>query len=1109
MPTSGSRTVSPSVTTTYRITVTGADGQTAPAAVTVTVAVSERAALVALYEALGGSMWTHSENWLTDAPLGEWYGVEVDIQGRVIGLQLFTVIETEEGHRIKIGIGLTGVLPPELGSLFHLRVLDLSENQVEGPIPPELGALGQLEFLSLGGNNLTGEIPAELGALAQLKTLYLRLNQLTGAIPPELGALAELRTLNLGENQLTGEIPVELGALAQLELLSLAGNQLAGEIPPELGELAQLKILSLGWNQLTGPIPPSFLNLDQLNNFNFHDLRAAGLCVPGTSDFVTWLQGMERYNGSYCNESDGAVLDYLYRSTGGEDWTNSDGWVEDGALGERYGVQTDSLGRVTGLDLSGNGLAGRFPGSLLRLGQLTELRVDGNALSGRLPWSLTRLSLQEFHYANSDLCVPNEASFRSWLDTIPSHEGTGMTCGPPSSRDFLMALYDMTDGPNWAQDDQWGAPAPLKDWHGVRVDESGQVTALILGWNRLEGEIPAALLSLSKLRHLNLSGNNLTGEIQVELSRLSNLEVLYLDGNELTGSVPPELGQMRTLKTLGLTNNTRLSGDLPASLTSLSRLEAFLAGGTDLCAPADARFRNWLDGVWKRQIVPCSRDGLPKAYLTQAVQSQEFPVPLVAGEKALLRVFVTSERDTDVTLPPVQATFYRDGAPPHVVNIPGKSASIPNEVEEGDLTDSVNAEIPDWVIQPGLEMVVDIDPQGTLDSSLGVTKRIPESGRLAVEVQMMPDFHLTVIPLLWRQNPDSSTVDMAKAMEQDPESHELLQDTRTLLPISKLEVTAHAPVLTSTNNTAELELELRVIRAMEGSSRYYLGMITGAFDGIAGRASLPGWTAVTTPNSEVIAHELGHNLNLRHALCGGTPNADPSFPDTYGSIGTWGYDFREGGRLVPPQWRDLMVYCDVKWITNYHFTKWIGDYHFTNALRYRLQTATRSELSSLVAAPANALMLWGGVDSAGVPFLEPAFVVDAPASLPRSTGDYKITGRTSAGGELFSLSFDMPELADEDRRSSFAFVLPAKPEWAEQLAGIALSGPHSWVTLDKNTDRPVTLLRDPKSGQIRGILRDAAPDALTRDNAASALSLDPGLEMLTSQGIPDPDDWGL
>ena len=53
----------------------------------------------------------------------------------------------------------------------------------------------------------------------------------------------------------------------------------------------------------------------------------------------------------------------------------------------------------------------------------------------------------------------------------------------------------------------------------------------------------------------------------------------------------------------------------------------------------------------------------------------------------------------------------------------------------------------------------------------------------------------------------------------------------------------------------------------------------------------------------------------------------------------------------------------------------------------------------------------------------------------------------------------------------------------------------------------MTILRNPATGQIRGILRDATLAALTRGNTASALSLDPGLERLTSRGIPAPEDW--
>ena len=110
------------------------------------------------------------------------------------------------------------------------------------------------------------------------------------------------------------------------------------------------------------------------------------------------------------------------------------------------------------------------------------------------------------------------------------------------------------------------------------------------------------------------------------------------------------------------------------------------------------------------------------------------------------------------------------------------------------------------------------------------------------------------------------------------------------------------------------------------------------------------------------------------------------FPGNDGKIGAWRYDFSEPGRLLPPVWPDLMSYCRSR-------PRWIGEDNFTNALRYRLHTAGSSEVSSLVAAPAKSLLLWGGVGSDGTPFLEPAFVVDAPAAMPRSAGEFEIIGR--------------------------------------------------------------------------------------------------------------------
>ena len=199
---------------------------------------SEREALVFLYHATGGPNWNDNTNWLSGAPLKEWHGVLTDSEGRVTGL----------------------VLP---------------ENQLSGEIPPEMGDLANLEVLDLGGNQLTGEIPPELGNLANLEVLGLYVNQLIGEIPPELGNLANLEVLGLYVNQLTGEIPPELGNLANLEVLYLHVNQLTGEIPPELGNLANLETLTLDWNELSGTIPSSLGSLANLKELPVLSGRAS------------------------------------------------------------------------------------------------------------------------------------------------------------------------------------------------------------------------------------------------------------------------------------------------------------------------------------------------------------------------------------------------------------------------------------------------------------------------------------------------------------------------------------------------------------------------------------------------------------------------------------------------------------------------------------------------------------------------------------------------------------------------------------------------------------------------------------------------------------------
>ena len=188
---------------------------------------------MALYEATDGANWTSNDNWLNNAPLGEWHGVITDRNGRVTGLDL------RENQ-------LTGEIPAELGSLSNLEWVYLHGNQLRGTIPPDLGSLTNLELLDLIGNQLSGEIPPELGSLSNLRSLYLDGNELTGEIPPELGSLSNLIQLWLYENQLGGEIPAELGNLVNLQELFLSENQLSGCVPTSLRDQLDMDHSNLG-----------------------------------------------------------------------------------------------------------------------------------------------------------------------------------------------------------------------------------------------------------------------------------------------------------------------------------------------------------------------------------------------------------------------------------------------------------------------------------------------------------------------------------------------------------------------------------------------------------------------------------------------------------------------------------------------------------------------------------------------------------------------------------------------------------------------------------------------------------------------------------------------
>ena len=298
-------------------------------------------ALVAFYHATGGPGWKNDANWLSEAPVDQWYGVVTDYDGSVIGIIL------RENH-------LVGPVPPEVGALSDLEWLWLSGNQLTGSIPPGLSNLSNLTGLLLSDNQLSGQIPSWLGSLSNLEVLHLGGNQLIGPIPAELGDISHLRRLELGSNQLAGPIPPELDNLSHLARLRLSENQLTGPIPPELGDLSHLRQLELGANQLTGPIPPELGDLSHLEDLYLYGNRLTGPVPPELGDLPKLIR-----LGLSDNQLTGPIPPEL-----------------------------GDLSHLEDLGLYGNRLTGPIPPELGDLPQLIGLYLGGNKLTGCVPTRL-------------------------------------------------------------------------------------------------------------------------------------------------------------------------------------------------------------------------------------------------------------------------------------------------------------------------------------------------------------------------------------------------------------------------------------------------------------------------------------------------------------------------------------------------------------------------------------------------------------------------------------------------------------------------------------------------------------------------------------------------
>ena len=325
----------------YRVSAINSAGTGPPsnlAAARTSTTGTDRAALVALYNATDGPNWTDDTSWLTDAPLRTWHGVSTDASGRVTRLEL---------HEN----GLSGSIPAEMGNLTSLEALILWGNGITDV--SGLAEVVSLRVLSLDYSNIPDISPvAGLTNLTDLSFSDMNIPDLS--VLSGLSNLEKLRLIATNTTDLS-----LLSGLTNLRELTLSHNSIA-DISP-LAELTNLTYLNFWENQIE-----DISALSGLTN-----LTGVGLGLNNVTD-LSALSGLTKLETLWLNDNNVTNISSLAGLTNlTELYLGTNSITDVSALAE--------LKSLMELDLASNNITDIAP--LAGLTNLRNLDGRGNVLN--------------------------------------------------------------------------------------------------------------------------------------------------------------------------------------------------------------------------------------------------------------------------------------------------------------------------------------------------------------------------------------------------------------------------------------------------------------------------------------------------------------------------------------------------------------------------------------------------------------------------------------------------------------------------------------------------------------------------------------------------------
>ncbi|KAH7848834.1 hypothetical protein Vadar_008743 [Vaccinium darrowii] len=477
-----------------------------------------------------------------------------------------------------VGLGLKGSLSRQIGNLSFLRSLQLQNNHLTGTFPDELGTLFRLRVLNVsfndiqGTNRLDGMIPGDLSRLQKVKRLDLTTNNLTGRVPPSIYNMSSLVYLNLASNGLWGILPSNVGdTLPNLLSFNLCMNKFSGTIPGSLHNLTRIQVIRMGGNHLHGTVPPGLGNLPELQLYKIGYNSIVGNGDNGL-DFLTSLTNSTRLY--YLSVEENLLDGVIPESVGNLSKVLSKFYMGGNRIHGRIPASIGHLSGLTLLNLSYNSISYEIPQEIGHLEELSILGLAGNNLSGKIPISIGSLkNLIEIDLSGNELEGTIPTSFENFqrllsLDLSRNKLNGGIPKG-------IFNLRSLSTHLNLSNNLLTG-PLPQE------IGTLNSVVAVDISNNGLSETIPNSIGDCKSLEKLLLANNTFTGPIPDTLSELKGLETLDISSNKLSGSIPDSLQKLQGLQLLNLSFND-LDGEVPVGgvFTNLSVLH--LDGNPKLC----------------------------------------------------------------------------------------------------------------------------------------------------------------------------------------------------------------------------------------------------------------------------------------------------------------------------------------------------------------------------------------------------------------------------------------------------------------------------------------------------------------------------------------------